>query len=167
MRNLPGGGTLAGMETAFTELIGCRVPVQLAPMGGMCTPELAAAVANGGGAAMLSLPLTTPAEVAATLDEVDRLTAGPVGVSFLVPFLDRECLAVAAARSPLLDFFYGDPDPELVAAGHAHGALVSWQVGSAAEARAAVAAGCDVVVAQGTEAGGRHRGGLPLATQKG
>jgi NAD(P)H-dependent flavin oxidoreductase YrpB (nitropropane dioxygenase family) len=151
------------METAFTELIGCRVPVQLAPMGGMCTPELSAAVANGGGVGMLSLPLTSPAEVAAALDAVDCQTAGPVGVSFLVPFLDPECLAVAAGRAPLIDFFYGDPDPTLVAAGRAHGALVSWQVASVAEARAAVEAGCDVVVAQGIEAGGRHRGSLPLA----
>jgi NAD(P)H-dependent flavin oxidoreductase YrpB (nitropropane dioxygenase family) len=42
------------------------------------------------------------------------------------------------------------------------GAMVSWQVGSAAEARAAEAAGCDLVVAQGIEAGGHVRGTGPL-----
>ncbi len=39
-----------------------------------------------------------------------------------------------------------------------HGALVSWQVGSAAEAIAAANAGCDFIIAQGNEAGGHVRG---------
>jgi NAD(P)H-dependent flavin oxidoreductase YrpB (nitropropane dioxygenase family) len=39
---------------------------------------------------------------------------------------------------------------------------VSWQVGSAGEGRAAEAAGCDLVVAQGVEAGGHVRGKAPL-----
>jgi NAD(P)H-dependent flavin oxidoreductase YrpB (nitropropane dioxygenase family) len=45
---------------------------------------------------------------------------------------------------------------------------VSWQVGSLAEAVAAERAGCDFVVAQGTEAGGHVRGEsslLPLLSQ--
>src|SRR5262245_33310358 len=41
---------------------------------------------------------------------------------------------------------------------HAGGALVSLQVGSVNEARAAVDAGVDVIIAQGTEAGGHVRG---------
>jgi NAD(P)H-dependent flavin oxidoreductase YrpB (nitropropane dioxygenase family) len=33
------------LPTAFTELVGCGVPIQLAPMGGgIVTPELVAAV---------------------------------------------------------------------------------------------------------------------------
>jgi nitronate monooxygenase len=34
------------MTTAFTELAGCRVPIQLAPMGSVSTPALAVAVAE-------------------------------------------------------------------------------------------------------------------------
>src|SRR3989475_983210 len=41
-------------------------------------------------------------------------------------------------------------------------ALVSWQLGSAAEATAAERAGCDLIVAQGTEAGGHVRGKIGL-----
>jgi NAD(P)H-dependent flavin oxidoreductase YrpB (nitropropane dioxygenase family) len=51
---------------------------------------------------------------------------------------------------------------------HANGALASWQVGSLAEAVAAERAGCDFVIAQGTEAGGHVRGqtsALPLLAQ--
>jgi NAD(P)H-dependent flavin oxidoreductase YrpB (nitropropane dioxygenase family) len=45
---------------------------------------------------------------------------------------------------------------------HDGGALAFWQVGSLREAKAAADAGCDVVVAQGLEAGGHVRGTTPL-----
>ena len=42
-------GALANMlETAFTRLVGCTVPIQLAGMGSILSPELAAAVSNAG-----------------------------------------------------------------------------------------------------------------------
>jgi NAD(P)H-dependent flavin oxidoreductase YrpB (nitropropane dioxygenase family) len=62
----------------------------------------------------------------------------------------------------VVEFFYGDPDADLVALVHEGGSLVSWQVGSLEEARAATDAGCDLVVAQGTEAGGHVRGQVGL-----
>jgi nitronate monooxygenase len=34
------------LTTPFTELLGCRLPLQQAPMGGVTTPELAAAGAE-------------------------------------------------------------------------------------------------------------------------
>jgi NAD(P)H-dependent flavin oxidoreductase YrpB (nitropropane dioxygenase family) len=58
----------------------------------------------------------------------------------------------------VVEFFYGDPDADLVSRGRAGGALVSWQVGSVAEAIAAERAGCDFVVVQGSAAGGHVRG---------
>src|SRR5204862_39844 len=67
-----------------------------------------------------------------------------VGVNFLVPFLERDAVRVAAERARLVDFFWGEPDAALVEEVHAFGALACWQVGSAAEAGAAVEAGCDV-----------------------
>jgi NAD(P)H-dependent flavin oxidoreductase YrpB (nitropropane dioxygenase family) len=67
----------------------------------------------------------------------------------------------------VIEFFYGDPDRELVRAAKAGGALVSWQVGSADEARAAAVAGCDLVAAQGDEGGGHIRGSLGLLTTLG
>jgi NAD(P)H-dependent flavin oxidoreductase YrpB (nitropropane dioxygenase family) len=69
---------------------------------------------------------------------------------------------VAAARARLVDFYYGDPDPALVARVHGGGALASWQAGSVAEARAAADAGCDLVAVQGMEGGGRIRGRVGL-----
>jgi len=49
------------LRTAFTELVGCQVPIQLAPMGGgVVTPELAIAVARGGGLGMRQRAGPTP-----------------------------------------------------------------------------------------------------------
>src|SRR5260221_11760173 len=95
------------------------------------------------------------------LDRMRAQTSGVFGVNFL-PFaeyeLADECIAAAAARAKVIDFFYFDPDPSLVEIVHAAGTLAGWQVGSRAEAVAAVDAGCDFIIAQGIEAGG-HVGG--------
>lgn len=147
--------------TRFTELIGCAHPVQLAAMGGVSTPALAAAVTESGALGMLSAPVPTEEAVTALLEETASLSAGAVGINFLVPFFDPACLE-AATRARLVELFYGDPDPAVVSTIHQGGALAGWQVGSADEAAAAADAGCDLVIAQGVEAGGHVRGRQPL-----
>jgi nitronate monooxygenase len=155
--------TLDPLATRFTELLGCRFPIQLAPMGGICTgPDLPAAVSQAGGFGMVGAVNLPVAGLEAIVDEVARRTEAPFGVGFLMPFLDRECLEMTARRVRLVDFFYDDPDADLVAAVHEWGALAAWQIGSVEEARAAADAGCDLVVAQGTEAGGHVRGQVGL-----
>lgn len=156
------------IETRFTQLVGASAPVQLAAMPGVSTPDLVSAVAEAGGLGMLPAPMMSPAALEQALDEVGERTSGAFGVNFLVPFLDPDCVEVAARKARVVEFFYGEPSSELVARVHALGALASWQVGSLAEAVAAERAGCDLVVAQGTEAGGHVRGQtslLPLLSQ--
>lgn len=150
------------LSTAFTDLVGCRVPIQQAGMGGVATPELAAAVANAGGLGMVSMVMQPADEVAAALDALGDQTSGTVGINFLMPFLDPGVVEVAASRVRVVEFFYADPDPALIRRVHDGGALAAWQVGSLTEARAAADAGCDFIVAQGTEAGGHVRGQLSL-----
>ena len=149
--------------TAFTELVSCELPLQLAGMGGGGSdPPLASAVCNAGGFGMLGLGgLPVPA-VEQMLDAMTAMTSKPFGVNFLMPFLERPAVELAASRCRMVEFFYDAPDPSLVAMAHDGGALAAWQVGSADEAKAAVDAGCDVVIAQGTEAGGHVRGTKPL-----
>jgi len=149
------------LRTRFTELVGCLHPLQLAALGGVGLAELAAAVTEAGGLGMVPSG-GSRASVEQRLEALRSRTAGPYGVNFLIPFLDLDGVEVAAARARLVEFFYGDPDEALVARVHAGGALAGWQVGSAGEARAAAAAGCDLVVAQGVEAGGHVRGVLGL-----
>ena len=148
------------LATAFTELVGCQVPIQLAGMAGASTPELAAAVSNAGGLGMLT---ASAEDVQADVDAALAATAGkPVGLNFLMPFFDRGMLEAVVPRVRLVEWFWGQPDPVLVGIAHDAGALAAWQVGSRDEAVAAADAGCDLIVAQGVEAGGHVRGTIGL-----
>jgi NAD(P)H-dependent flavin oxidoreductase YrpB (nitropropane dioxygenase family) len=136
-------------STRFTDLVGCSLPLQLAAMGGVGTAELAAAVVAAGGMGMVPRRVVPP--------------TGACGVNFLVPFDPSLAdVAEAAVTARAVEFFYGIPRADLVDAVHAGGAIAGWQVGSADEAAAAEASGCDYVVVQGTEAGGHVRGSQPL-----
>ncbi len=165
------GGVL---ETRFTELVGCQVPIQLAGMGQLATVRLAVAVSDAGGLGMIGWGGAPPEATARWLEEARTMTAGPVGMNFIVAgwadektgTLEPEAVAAvkeAASRAKVVEFFYADPDPSLVEMAHAGGALACWQVGSVEEAVAAERAGCDLIVAQGTEAGGHVRGRSGLA----
>jgi NAD(P)H-dependent flavin oxidoreductase YrpB (nitropropane dioxygenase family) len=109
---------------------------------------------------------TFPLPVKEQLSWVQARTAEPVGVGFFAFDLPRRTneLELAATSARVVDVFWGDPDPVVVNRVHAGGALASWQVGSLHEALTAADAGCDVVVAQGMEAGGHVRGTTPLLT---
>ena len=156
------------LQTAFTRLVGCTVPIQLAGMGSILSPELAAAVSEAGALGQITFAGIEVDDAKRRLDKLTSLTSKPFGVNLLIPMLDREILAYSAPKARVIDFFWGDPDPELVRVVHEAGALASWQVGSVAEAVAAEKAGCDFIIAQGVEAGGHIRGTLgmlPLLTQ--
>src|SRR5207244_4176865 len=171
---MAGMGQLTMLQTKFTELLGCKVPLQQAGMGKIASPALAMAVAEAGGLGMVSgIGAAPPEYVARVLDGLRRSTAGAFGANFIVAGARDETsskldpdfakvLEVAASRAPVVEFFYENPDPEFVDIAHAGGALVSWQVGSGPEAAAAERAGCDLIVAQGTEAGGHVRGKIGL-----
>jgi NAD(P)H-dependent flavin oxidoreductase YrpB (nitropropane dioxygenase family) len=141
----------------FQSLLECRLPIQLAPMGSVsATARLPLAVMAAGGHAVYPALALPPAAVAPTLD---ALAAGgrAFGLNFIVPLMDPASLELGIERAPYLDFFLADPDPRLVERVHAGGARCGWQVESAEEARAAQAAGCDLVIAKGWESGGRKR----------
>jgi nitronate monooxygenase len=150
------------LNTGFTELVGCELPIQQAGMGGVASPDLAVAVSDAGGLGTVALHTMPAAVVAATLDAMRHRTSAPLAFNVLMPFLDRDAVEAASSRCRLVEFFYGDPDADLVGLVHAGGALAAWQVGSVGEASAASNAGCDIVIAQGVEAGGHVRGQVGL-----
>lgn len=129
--------------------LGVELPVVQAGMGGgIARHELAAAVSEAGGLGTIG---TLPAEaLAAEIAAARRLTERPIAVNLLLPFTRRSTRRVAA-EADLVVTFWGRPrrpGPR------------PWlhQCGSVEEARAAVAAGADGVIAQGVEAGGHVRG---------
>ena len=146
------------VQTAFTDLIGCAHPLQQAGMGGSATPELAAAVSEAGALGTIGAAGLPAGAVTAAVEVVTGRTSAPFAVNFLIPFLDRDAVVAAAGRARLVEFFYGDPDSSVVSLVHDAASLAAWQVGSVEEAEAAADAGCDLVIAQGVEAGGHVRG---------
>ncbi|MGI9229059.1 MAG: NAD(P)H-dependent flavin oxidoreductase [Gammaproteobacteria bacterium] len=147
-------------ETSFTRLTGCKVPVQSVPVAGITTVEFVAAVCNAGGLGMLSAVLAPAPAIAAMATGLRELTEHPFGINFLVPFLegDYQAVELAADSAPVVEFFYAEPDRQLVDRVHQGGALCSWQTGSVDEARQAADIGCDFIIQQGVEAGGHVRG---------
>ena len=145
------------MSDRVTELLRCELAIQLAPMGSVsATPTLPLAVAAAGGHGMYPALRLPPAPLEPVLDALAAATRA-FGVNFIVPMMDRGSLELAVERAPYVDFFLADPDPALVELVHVSGATCGWQVESADEARAAEAAGCDVVIAKAWESGGRKR----------
>src|SRR5215211_2685437 len=148
----------SALRTRFCHRLGLTVPVVQAPIGSAATPELAAAVANAGGLGTLAMTWTAPEDMRAHIRRTRALTDRPFGVNLVLEWDQRERVAVCADESVAVDStFWGDPGP-YVEAVHAGGALHLHTVASADDARRAVQAGVDVIVAQGWEAGGRVRG---------
>jgi nitronate monooxygenase len=151
------------LSTRFTELVGCDVPLQQAPMGLISPPGLAHEVARAGGVGSISAPIgVEPQALAAQLDAALDTSAGVLAVNFITAQVDPDAVAVAGARARMVDFFWNTPHTKLVDAAHEGGALVNWQVGSLPEAVLAVEAGADLVTVQGRDAGGHIRGDTPL-----
>jgi nitronate monooxygenase len=149
--------------TPICSLLGIERPIVQAPMGSAAVPRLAAAVSNAGG--LGTVALTWVPDVGAVVDEVLALTDRPFGVNLVLQWDQQRRLHEALdAGARIVSLTWGDPAP-YVDRVHNAGGLLLHTVGSAAEARRAVAAGVDVIVAQGWEAGGHVWGGvatLPL-----
>lgn len=147
------------LHTSFTDLVGCDVPIQLAPMGGVPTPALIAAVNQAGGMGAFGTGPMPVDALGATLDQVRARTEGPLAVNILIPYLeDLEVVKVAAEGATVVDFYHGSPDGDLVDLVHEHDSLAGWQVGSLDDAQAAAHIGCDLLVVRGVEGGGRMHG---------
>jgi nitronate monooxygenase len=83
--------------------------------------------------------------------------AAPVAASIRAPFNDAFCAAVEEIKPAVVSFHFGLPEAALIARVKAAGCKVIASATTVAEARVLEEAGCDAVIAQGSEAGG-HRG---------
>ena len=156
------------IHTQLCHLLGIYVPIIQAPVGPAASPELAAAVSNAGGLGSIATASRAADEVARQLDRVQELTVRPYAVNHVVNQLDPDAFALTLEAKPsVISFAIGHPPPDLIDAAHAAGAFVMQQVHTAAGARRAAAAGVDIIVAQGSEAGGNSGrvSTLPLVPQ--
>jgi nitronate monooxygenase len=150
------------IRNRLTQVLGIEHPVLLAPMDGVSGGRLAAAVSHAGGLGLVGGGYGDGDWIAR---EFLRAGNARIGCGFITWSLARrpELLAgVPAHRPAAVMLSFGDPQP-FAADIHAAGAKLICQVQSLAHARAAASAGADVIVAQGTEAGG-HGASEPLFT---
>ncbi len=133
--------------TALVDLRRLPVPIVQAGMGAVARHELAAAVSEAGGLGTIG---GARAPITEELGAARRLTDRPIAVNLVLPLL-RPGDVQAAAAADVIVTFWGKPRRL------AEGTWVH-QCGSVEEARAAVGAGADAVIAQGVEAGGHVRG---------
>ena len=147
------------MKTALCHMLGIEHPIIAAPMGPDLTgPEFVAAVSDAGGLGILQAQLCRPPLFRQVIRRVRTLTDKPFGVNLVLHFPVEEHVAVCLEeRVPILSLFWGDPTPYVERA-HAVGTKVFHQVGSVADAQRAAAAGVDIIIAQGVEAGGHVAG---------
>lgn len=123
-------------------------------MGTAAGPPLASAVSEAGALGCISASFAPTAELGAMVETVQARTDKPFAANLLLEWPPEERLdALLSAGVPAVSLAWGDPTP-WVERIHDGGAHVLATVGSAEEARRAEAAGVDVVVAQGWEAGG-------------
>lgn len=150
------------LRTPLCELLDCRYPVLQAGMGGVARAELVAAVARAGGYGFLGMVRESPELIAREIDAVRAATARPFGVNLIPAATEAELfeaeLAVCLAKKVHALCFFWDVRADAVARAKEAGCVVLYQVGSVEDAMAAEAAGADIVIAQGVEAGGHVRG---------
>lgn len=146
-----GGGML---HTPLCDLLGIEIPIIQAGMGMGSSAELAVAVSNAGGLGSLGCFRRPPDDLERQLTVIRERTNRPFAVNHLVTELDETAFAMTlTARPPVISFALGDPG-ELVQRAHDAGSLVVHQVTTVLQASQAVERGVDVIIAQGSEAGG-------------
>lgn len=185
------------MKPDLLSLLGIDHPIISAPMAGVSTPALAAAVSNAGGLGAIAVGHGTAAQARTAIASLRGLTARPFGVNvfchrpaqpdpqreaawldWLAPhfaafgataparldtiyntFVDDDAMLelFLELRPPSVSFHFGLPPAERIRALRDAGIVLLASATTADEARQVEAAGIDIVVAQGYEAGG-HRG---------
>lgn len=140
-------------ETALTRQLGIRHPVLLAPMGAVAGGALARAVTEAGGLGLIGVGYGSADVIE---QELAAAEGARVGIGFISWDLARapERLDLALSRRPaIVQLSFGDATP-FVSRIKAAGVPLALQVQSVADAERAAQLGADIVIAQGTEAGG-------------
>jgi enoyl-[acyl-carrier protein] reductase II len=150
---------VADMQTRLTDILEIEHPVMLAGMGGVSYHQLVAAVSEAGAFGCLGASAMDMDEMVEEIRLVREATDRPFGVDLLTAApgdLPAQVTALIDGGASVFVAGLGIP-AEVIALCHDRGVLVVNMCGKVRHAVDAVAAGCDIVVAQGTEAGG-HTG---------
>lgn len=167
---------MPSIDTPLTQLLGIKHPVMLAGMNAVATSELVAAVTNAGGIGTIGGLTMTPKIL---LKEIEQLKAelkdpeAPFGVDLAIPQIGGSARKtnhdythgklpeltdiIIREKAALFVCAVGVPPSWMIQKLHAAGIPVMNMVGHPRHVEKALAAGVDLICAQGTEGGG-HTG---------
>lgn len=146
------------MRTDFCKSFGIEYPVVLAPMAGVVSDDLVAAVSNAGGLGLAALWHVSVDELRKSVRTIKQLTDKPFGVNLNMEFPSMEHLDACLEEGvDVISLFWKAPGGFLAHA-QSGGAKVIYSAGDAADAKVAADLGADAICAQGWEAGGHVRG---------
>ena len=150
------------LHTSACDILGCDVPVALAGMGGVARAELVTAVSEAGGYGFLGMVRESPRFMRKQIQAVRAGTQRDFGVNIIPAAtpsdLFKEQLLVCIEEKIHSICLFWELDRDTVSKLRDNGIFVVCQVGSAKEAEQALAAGAQMLIAQGIEAGGHVRG---------
>jgi NAD(P)H-dependent flavin oxidoreductase YrpB (nitropropane dioxygenase family) len=146
------------IHTRICDLLGVRHPIVLGGMGTATTAPLVAAVSNAGAFGTLGTSAFNAATLESEIAAIHERTDKPFGINHLLFQVQEEMFAVTLRAKPAVAAFaWARKDQELrtyFQRAHDAGSKVMYMAGEVPEALRAAEAGADVLVAQGTEAGG-------------
>jgi NAD(P)H-dependent flavin oxidoreductase YrpB (nitropropane dioxygenase family) len=146
------------IHTRICDLLGITHPIVLGGMGTATKATLVAAVSNAGGLGTLGTSAFNAAQLQSEIDAIRERTEKPFGINHLLfQIKEDEFEVTLTARPRVAAFAWARKDQRLsdyFARAHDTGCKVMYMAGEVAEAIRAAEAGADVLVAQGTEAGG-------------
>ncbi|MBY0441185.1 MAG: nitronate monooxygenase [Mycobacteriaceae bacterium] len=145
--------TTAPFSTRLTDFFGVRHPILLAPMDQVAGGRLAAAVTTAGGLGIIGGGY---GDLEWLLRQCDAAQGVRFGVGFITWSMARnpELLDIALARQPETIFLSFGAPAVFVDRIHQANVSLTCQVHTREQARQALDSGADVLVAQGSEAGG-------------
>ena len=147
------------LKTPICDLLGIEHPIFLAGMGGVAYAEVCAAVSEAGGFGTLGMATQDVEGIREQMRQVRKRTDKPFGVDLLAALPEQVMAAMDVIIEEGAAAFIaglGVPGP-VIERCHDAGLKVMSMCGKVSHAVRAEEAGCDVVIAQGTEAGG-HTG---------
>uniref|UniRef100_A0A7S3PM86 Nitronate monooxygenase domain-containing protein n=1 Tax=Aplanochytrium stocchinoi TaxID=215587 RepID=A0A7S3PM86_9STRA len=164
------------IKSPICDLFQIKYPILLAGMAKVSNGKLAAAVTNAGGLGVIGGAMKTPDQLQADVDELKSLMNNPnapFGVDLLLPQVGggarktnkdytrghlKELMEVVVKSGAVVFVSaVGVPPQWVVEYLHSHGVMVANMVGHSKHVEKALRAGVDLIIAQGTEAGG-HTG---------
>jgi len=178
----------------FLQLTKIKKPIIQAPMAGVTTPKLIAAVSNAGGLGSYGAGYDSPQKMSKVIHDIRQLTNKPFNVNLFIPsdqqptdkeiqnsiehlmphykalnlkppaykaidntLFEEQVAVLLEEKPPVFSFTFGMPDKKIITAFKQQGIIIIGTATTSMEAKQLDELGCDIITAQGVEAGG-HRG---------